>query len=133
PSPKTGFVLIDDRHTLRFYSHIEEYLECAADRLAAGSNLDAGVEILQGDNVAEALDTFCGDGNALVVATRARRAGVARWWNGSVSNDLARGLRAPLLIVPHSAKPAWMGARRILVPLKDTVAAPRFAGQLRPL
>jgi nucleotide-binding universal stress UspA family protein len=109
-----------------------DYLETVARRLADVSPVKVRTLLRHGYFVE---DTLCetGDWAADLVVMAARRRGWwSRLWSGSVSNEVARRSRRPVLLVPgHDISPDLTHEPplgRVLVPLDGTVRAERALG-----
>jgi nucleotide-binding universal stress UspA family protein len=64
------------------------------------------------------------DAALVVLATRGRR-GLARWWEGSVADEVVRWADAPILLVREWDKPSWSTSRpmRLMVGLDGSTFA----------
>ncbi|HEU4629081.1 MAG TPA: universal stress protein [Gemmatimonadaceae bacterium] len=125
---------------------MQAYLERTADRLReAGHRVTVG--LLAGEPVGVAVaDEAAARGAGLIVLTTHGRGGLSRVWLGSVTTDLLRHARTPLLVVrahePHdrgadagepTTAAAWRGPRHVLVPVDGSAFALRAVDVARTL
>src|SRR5205807_7403424 len=108
------------------------YLEAIAARIAEHApEVNVRVDLLheeKGRCVADLLAAHAERTQAdLIVLNSHTRGGLARWWLGSVTDDLIHRTSCPLLILPAQERdPDWSTAslfRHILIPLDGTPLA----------
>ncbi len=107
------------------------YLDALAERLRAGSTISVDTVLLEGaitDTVADLIAAQVREQPAdLVAMTTHGRGGLARFWLGSVADELVRRLPVPLLLLrPDAHAPSAATAhtpRRILIPLDGSANA----------
>jgi nucleotide-binding universal stress UspA family protein len=109
-----------------------DYLEVLAGRLTEASPMKVRPLLLRGYWPEDAL-CETGDWEADLVVMAARRRGWwSRLWYGSVSTEVARRSRTPVLLVPGSTEPPdpsyELSLGRVLVPLDGTPRAERALG-----
>jgi nucleotide-binding universal stress UspA family protein len=116
-----GLPVIDDHMKPVRRPHTEAYLAAARARLAPGGRVVT--RILTAAAAAPALATYAREsGCRLVVLSTHGRGGYERAWLGSVTDEMVRLGRVPLLVVKPDTAPS--GAfRRILVPLDGSPLA----------
>jgi nucleotide-binding universal stress UspA family protein len=96
---------------------MRQYLERLADATAAARPGVVRTAVLQGQ-VHEALRAYAaGEEIDLIVLTTHGRGGLARWWLGSVADQLLRQSVTPLLLLHPSELPQPTRFRRVLVGL----------------
>lgn len=109
-----------------------DYLEALAERLAGASPVRARPLLLRGYWPEDALCETSDWQADLVVMTARRRGWWSRMWYGSVSAEVARRSRTPVLLVPERDEslepPHEPPLGRVLVPLDGTVRAERALG-----
>jgi nucleotide-binding universal stress UspA family protein len=110
----------------------QAYLDAVVARLRAAGVPAVGTSIQEGE-VAPTLRARAVEvGADVVVMTTHARGGLARWWLGSVADDLARGLPMPLLLTrpadgpPDLTRDVPLG--RVLLPLDGTPLAEQMLG-----
>jgi nucleotide-binding universal stress UspA family protein len=109
-----------------------DYLESLADRLAEAHGVRARPLLLGGYSPEDAI-CAAGDWDADVVVMSARPRGWwSRLWRGSVSTQVARRSRTPVLLVPAREEVADLSREpavgRVLVPLDGSARAERALG-----
>jgi nucleotide-binding universal stress UspA family protein len=117
------------RTTLREEYHREKqiYLDNLVKRIHAVSPVTVLPEIIEGE-VADTLRNTVADGLAdMIVMTTHGRGPLARFWLGSVADELVRTLPVPLMLVRPSREAPELKfvptVRRILLPLDSTPLA----------
>jgi nucleotide-binding universal stress UspA family protein len=111
---------------------LREYLDALTRRVAEACPVRVRPVLLRGYWPEDALCEF-GDWSADLVVVAARRRGWwSRFWRGSVSAEIARNSRAPVLVVPAGDAPPDLSAEpplgRVLVPLNGSRRAERALG-----
>jgi nucleotide-binding universal stress UspA family protein len=107
------------------------YLKASAQRLRTESDFPVDIALLDGaitDSVAELIAAHvCKQSIDLVVMTTHGRGGFARFWLGSVADELVRQLPVPVLLLrPDAHAPSTAVARtprRMLIPLDGSANA----------
>jgi nucleotide-binding universal stress UspA family protein len=103
------------------------YLDEVVARLAAHSTIKARAALLEG-SIADSISRHAAEIEAdLLIMTTQGRGPLARFWLGSISDQLARKSSIPVLFVrPQDATPGftWQpGVRRVLIPLDGSALA----------
>jgi nucleotide-binding universal stress UspA family protein len=116
-----GLPVIDEHMRPLRRRHEEAYLEGARTRLAAGARVVT--RVVTGGAAAPALANYAREsGGQLVVLSTHGRGGFERAWLGSVTDEMIRLSRVPLLVLKPGTPPVG-GFRRILVPLDGSPLA----------
>ncbi len=107
-----------------YHRETELYLKRVAERIQEVDSLTVTVHVGEGE-IADAIRGAVEAGFAdLVVMTTHGRGPLARFWLGSISDELIRELPIPLLLVHPSEQPpdltADLALERILIPLDGT-------------
>jgi nucleotide-binding universal stress UspA family protein len=104
-----------------------DYLDSVAARLAALGHVPPSSALLEGRVPEAILHHAAGVGADLIVMTTHGRGPLARFWLGSVSDELARRAAMPVLFVrPREAEPDLARepiVRRVLIPLDGSPVA----------
>ena len=122
--------MIHDHETAEHrIGHAEEYLEAVSERLR-GEGIDASHVTPQGDPAMMIVEEAEKDNGTLIAMASHGRAGLARWWLGSVTDKVLHLTSHPLLIIrstqqadsPESA-PADGGLEGMVVPVDGSELA----------
>lgn len=100
---------------------LEAYLKQEGEKLAAdGFSVEQDIRVGRAaDEVLEA----CGDVDIVLIATHGRT-GVARWWLGSVADQVIRRAGCPVLVIgPNVSQELSPAVKRILLPLDGSLEA----------
>ncbi len=126
----------DERRAERAYlAEVAGRVAARAPDVALHARLIEGAEV---EGLARALlghaETIAAD---LFVLSSHGRTGLARWWYGSLADDLVRRTARPLLLAhPRDGEPAWEpepAFRHVLVPLDGSPRAAQVLPALLPL
>src|SRR5262245_60869708 len=123
--------LSDTRQDERARESERAYLEALAEQLCGNSDISVEAALLAGaitDTVADLVAAHVREQPVdLVVMTTHGRGGLARFWLGSVADELVRRLPVPVLLLrPDAHTPSTAVAhapRRILIPLDGSANA----------
>lgn len=123
--------LSDTRPDERARESERAYLDALAEQLRAETDISVDAALLEGaltDTVADLIAAHVGEQPIdLVVMTTHGRGGLARFWLGSVADELVRRLAVPVLLLrPDAHTPSTAVAqrpRRILIPLDGSANA----------
>jgi nucleotide-binding universal stress UspA family protein len=111
---------------------LRDYLDDLAGRVAEACPVRVRPVLLRGYWPEDALCEMGDWGADLVVMAARRRGWWSRFWRGSVSTEVARRSRTPVLLVPGRDEPPDLSAepplRRVLVPLDGSARAERALG-----
>ena len=111
---------------------LREYLDGLTKRVTGAGPVRARPVLLRGYWPEDALCEFGDWGSDLVVVAARRRGWWSRFRRGSVSAEVARRSRAPVLVVPAGGAPPDLSAEpplgRVLVPLDGSRGAERALG-----
>jgi nucleotide-binding universal stress UspA family protein len=128
PVLDAGSPLLADRDLMaQFQAQSQAYLAGVLQRLGGPSAVPATTTVLEGDIVTQIKDHAAACGADLVVMATHGRGPLARFWLGSVADELVRRLPLPLLLVrPHETPPDLGSAPylgRVLLPLDGSPLA----------
>jgi nucleotide-binding universal stress UspA family protein len=123
-----GSPLLADRDLMaQFQAHAQAYLDGVLQRLGGSASMPAAPVVLEGDVVTQIKDHAAGCGADLVVMATHGRGPLARFWLGSVADELVRRLPLPLLLVRPRETPPDLGHTpdlgRVLLPLDGSTLA----------
>jgi nucleotide-binding universal stress UspA family protein len=108
----------------------QSYLNRVIQRIHEVSTVTVTSEVIEGDIVASIRDAVADSKADLVVMTTHGRGPLARFWLGSVADELVRELPVPLLLVHPSKEPPDFSAepvfKNILLPLDGTPLAEKM-------
>jgi nucleotide-binding universal stress UspA family protein len=111
---------------------LRDYLDDLAERVAKACPVRVRPVLLKGYWPEDALCEMGDWGADLIVMAARRRGWWSRVWHGSVSAEVARRSRAPVLLVPAGDGPPDLKAEpplgRVLVPLDGSARAERALG-----
>jgi nucleotide-binding universal stress UspA family protein len=111
---------------------LRDYLEGLAARVRGACPIRVRTVLLRGNWADDAICAWGDWESDLVVIANRRRGRWSRFWHGSVSAEVARRSRTPVLLVPAGEGPADLSAEpplgRVLVPLDGTAGAERALG-----
>jgi nucleotide-binding universal stress UspA family protein len=124
-----GPLLVGDQLDQEIRQRQQAYLDAVLRRLAAVSPVTARPVLLEGEVVPSLRGLVASAGVDLIVMTTHGRGPLARFWLGSVADELVRHLTVPVLLVrpregksPAAAEPP----RHFLVPLDGSPLAERI-------
>jgi nucleotide-binding universal stress UspA family protein len=111
---------------------LRDYLDALAARGRGACPIRVRSVLLRGNWPDDVIREWGDWGADLVVMAARRRGWWSRLWHGSVSAEVARRSRTPVLLVPAGEGPADLSAEppvgRVLVPLDGTTRAERALG-----
>lgn len=131
PIYTAGLPLVDTGLDERACEAERAYLEAVGQRLRAATDIPVDTALLEGtlaDSIADLITAHVREQHVdLVVMTTHGRSGLARFWLGSVADELVRCLPVPVLLlrpdVPAASKAVAQMPRRILIPLDGSANA----------
>jgi nucleotide-binding universal stress UspA family protein len=125
-----GPLLADADLMAHFQAQARAYLEGLLRRLGGPAAVSAAPAVREGEVVTQVKDYAARAGADLVVMATHGRGPLARFWLGSVADELVRQLPLPLLLVrPRETAPDLTHApdlRRVLLPLDGSPLAERI-------
>jgi nucleotide-binding universal stress UspA family protein len=106
------------------------YLERTAQRVQGFADLPVGTVLLRGETASSIRQHVVKEKVDLIVMTTHGRGSLARFWLGSVADEMVRQMPTPILLVrPREGEPAWgqePALKHILLPLDGTPLAERI-------
>jgi nucleotide-binding universal stress UspA family protein len=130
PVLDAGAPLLADADLMaQFQAQARAYLAGVLQRLGSPAAVPAAPEVLEGEVVTQVKDYTARVGADLVVMATHGRGPLARFWLGSVADELVRRLPLPLLLVRPRETPPDLGREpdlgRVLLPLDGSPLAER--------
>ncbi len=120
-----------------FVEPLRDYLEALAARLEDAAPVRVRTVVLRGNWADDGICSWSDWEADLVVMTRRRRGWLSRLWHDSISTEVARRSRTPVLLVPDSDSPLDLEMEppldRILIPLDGTARAEKALGSATAL
>lgn len=111
----------------------EAYLKGLMRRIPGVESAETTVVI--GDAASAIIETAQRQGAMMIVMSTHGRSGLGRWLYGSVADQVMRGARVPVILVPVTGAVEWPSDRpaRILVPLDGSPLAESVIGPVEQL